>query len=67
MQCNGSACDGVTPDHNKAATVEREGALQCGEREMSSAVMWCAGQCAGDTAAAGAQAHHSLSNKEAGL
>ena len=29
--------------------------------------MWCAGQCAGDTAAAGAQAHHNLGNKDAAV
>ena len=57
-QCNGSACEGVTPDGNKAAvlcSVETEELCSDVQVSMQETL----------TAAAGAQARHNSSNKEA--
>ena len=58
-QCNGSACDGVTPDGNKAAAVlcSVETEEHCSDVQVSVQETL--------TAAAGAQARHNSSNKEA--
>ena len=58
-QCNGSACEGVTPDGNKAAAVlcSVETEELCSDVQVSMQETL--------TAAAGAQARHNSSNKEA--
>ena len=66
-QCNGSACDGVTPDGNKAAavlcSVETEDHCNITREELCSDVQVSMQETL--TAAAGAQARHNSSNKEA--
>ena len=67
-QCNGSACDGVTPDGNKAAAVlcsveTEEHYCSVETEELCSDVQVSMQETL--TAAAGAQARHNCSNKEA--